>query len=752
MTTQDKLTRLIDTKIAIRQAIMNLGVDVPYDTPFSGYPELISKIVGDFEETTTDQDLLQMVDAYNFLGIDGYEDHTYTDEELQKINELIDIIINGPEEVEPELEPTVLLITDIGETRYHEGETFSLDGYTITAVYGDGRRVDVTADCSFTPSVELVTEDEYVMISCEIDGTILTVKQAINVTVAPTFVDYIQSSGTQYINTEFIPSQDTKIVADIQMIQTTYSDGWQPLFGSRMSSSATDRFVVWRAGDDNNLASMYGSYPTTLEGIPISGTLLDRNVITLDKNNLYYNDVLLDTGDLSVFRGACSIYLFSINTGGTADSRKPIMRVFSFKIYDNGVLVKDFKPCQDGEGTYCLYDTVRKKYHYNQGTGTFVGGKLLEPEQLDYIQVTGTQYINTGVIPTANTTYEISVDIDTPTTQTDTCLFGSRPTGGSDQFILWDGHNNTSVTRKSIFVAGTLGEGVTVQPNVTQTVFKYDNGNTYVNGELTGALSNKVTSANNYPLYLFALNQANTADSRMYKGKFYYFKIFENGVLIRNFIPYKDEFGTNCVKDLVENKYYYNKGKGNFLAPIPENLTVVNYIQSSGTQYIDTGFYHNQNTRIVMDYDLLEYRDWASLVGSMGDVSGAGKLFFVGCYNNGSYYAHYGTQSTNFTITATGRHTIDFNKNSLKIDSTTKTMTANSFQAVYTSLIFGATNYDGTKNGSVKMKLYAYKLYDNDGVVHNMVPVKDENNVYFLYDTAQSKCYYNQGTGEFLGE
>jgi len=51
----------------------------------------------------------------------------------------------------------------------------------------------------------------------------------------------------------------------------------------------------------------------------------------------------------------------------------------------------------------------------------------------------------------------------------------------------------------------------------------------------------------------------------MYYGslKLYYFKMYYQGVLIRNFVPaqYNGEYG---MWDLVEDKFYPNKGTGSF--------------------------------------------------------------------------------------------------------------------------------------------------------------------------------------------
>lgn len=139
-TTQTKLNKLIDTKNEIRQTLILLGVDVPIDTPFANYPDFIDEL-GNVEvtETTTDQDLLQLLDLYKWLGSAEYEDHTYTDEEIQAVHDLLDKINNGPTGIEPDtpiMEP-YLVVLSAGRTVYEPGDTFSLDGYLIRLIHPD---------------------------------------------------------------------------------------------------------------------------------------------------------------------------------------------------------------------------------------------------------------------------------------------------------------------------------------------------------------------------------------------------------------------------------------------------------------------------------------------------------------------------------------------------------------------------------------------------------------------------------------
>ena len=51
-----------------------------------------------------------------------------------------------------------------------------------------------------------------------------------------------------------------------------------------------------------------------------------------------------------------------------------IIRIYSFKIYDNGTLIRDMIPVKDLSGVACMYDKVSGQFFYNAGTGNFIAG------------------------------------------------------------------------------------------------------------------------------------------------------------------------------------------------------------------------------------------------------------------------------------------------------------------------------------------------------------------------------------------
>lgn len=199
------------------------------------------------------------------------------------------------------------------------------------------------------------------------------------------------------------------------------------------------------------------------------------------------------------------------------------------------------------------------------------------------------------------------------------------------------------------------------------------------------------------------------------------------------------DFNTPIIKDITLTAHW-------------DSYEILEYIESSGTQYIDTLFKHNQNTRYIIDYDLLSHVDWYNLFGSNGGAKGTNKLMFVGLNNSSKYYAHYGSGSYgNFNVTTTGRHTIDFNKNVLKIDDVSYTYSSQTFTSEYNCIIFGATGYSGKPSGFTSMKLYSFKVYDNGTLVRDFVPAKrNSDNAIGLFDNINKKFYGNAGTGTFI--
>ena len=73
-----------------------------------------------------------------------------------------------------------------------------------------------------------------------------------------------------------------------------------------------------------------------------------------------------------------------------------------------------------------------------------------------------------------------------------------------------------------------------------------------------------------------------------------------------------------------------------------------------------------------------------------------------------------------------------------------------SFDSGYSLWVF-ALNNGGSLFGGALMKLYYLKIWDNDELIRDYIPVKNIlNDRICLYDKVEGKYYYNLGPGEFI--
>ena len=108
--------------------------------------------------------------------------------------------------------------------------------------------------------------------------------------------------------------------------------------------------------------------------------------------------------------------------------------------------------------------------------------------------------------------------------------------------------------------------------------------------------------------------------------------------------------------------------------------------------------------------------------------------------------------STNYVFTESlmKRSVIKTNKNSINVNNNDYLLNTASFTGKYSFYIFDA-NLGGTpSNRGTVMRLWRSQIYDNDTIVRDYIPVIDASSRPCLFDKVEKKCYYNQGTGEFL--
>lgn len=197
---------------------------------------------------------------------------------------------------------------------------------------------------------------------------------------------------------------------------------------------------------------------------------------------------------------------------------------------------------------------------------------------------------------------------------------------------------------------------------------------------------------------------------------------------------------------------------------LPEGYTQVEYLQSTGTQWIVTDITSDQDTGIYLEAAFDE-------VMPVGSSDNSGNIF-IGYINNnfaigevlssGNFYfwRKNGTGATdngNTGIPAdTAKHTFKnnyLNDGLFVIDDTEKTAPEATFANNYGMAIFRTTYNSATSyyNTPCKAKIYRIKISQGAEVVHDIFPcTRDTDSKPGMYDTMTDTFMTNAGTGEFM--
>ena len=388
-------------------------------------------------------------------------------------------------------------------------------------------------------------------------------------------------------------------------------------------------------------------------------------------------------------------------------------------------------------------------------------------EVIDYIESSGTQYIDTGVVPNSKTKVETKM---------------AWTSGGSSQVNGW----GSSGSAESFFWGVNSNEKfvVSVSSNYTSVetetsfdnkphVFLLENGAQAFDGELIGTDTIGDTAEAGQTMYLFGLHgewQA-TGMTSACSARMYYCKIYDNGVLVRNFVPIKTEKGAVGLLDQVNNVAYYNVGTGTFEVPDDiNNYTQLEYIESTGTQYILTNNVYPQNGDKLEIEAYLRYSSFSDLNNrtSFGiwDNNGAtiGFQFGVASTSDTSpifngYYADNWSSITSIGASLNvGWHKIELTNTAIKIDNSSYSIsTPSSFTFSSNALALGGFPIIGCAylswSGLDKKKcIYkSIKWYKNSNLIYDFIPVKrNADNEIGLFDKVGKKFYTNAGTGTFI--
>ena len=183
-----------------------------------------------------------------------------------------------------------------------------------------------------------------------------------------TELEYIESTGTQYISTGLSLSPNAKL----SMIVSHYEwQMWTSFFGARVSSSSTSplQFAFGSTANTNELRVDYfgDNSAFTAENIEqLTEIVQDGNQFSGFDTTLTLNESIAEP----IYQ---PLILFGLNNAGTISNLSKF-RMYRCQIYDYGDLIGDYIPCENPSGEVGLYDTVTAEFYRNSGTGEFAAG------------------------------------------------------------------------------------------------------------------------------------------------------------------------------------------------------------------------------------------------------------------------------------------------------------------------------------------------------------------------------------------
>ena len=189
-----------------------------------------------------------------------------------------------------------------------------------------------------------------------------------------TAVNYLQSSGTQWIEMGVAPNQNTKAVLKIKINKFDSINGFS-LIGSRTNSNSNDQFTTYL--DDYGGTRFLFRVDGQPEAISWKGLTTDKiYIVTLSGTEMKAEledgtAVFSKTFSVSDFTSAVTMGLFRAKGVSGVYFRG---RIYSCKHYSGDELIQDFVPCLDTNGVPCMFDLVSRKSFYNVGNGSFTWG------------------------------------------------------------------------------------------------------------------------------------------------------------------------------------------------------------------------------------------------------------------------------------------------------------------------------------------------------------------------------------------
>ena len=360
--------------------------------------------------------------------------------------------------------------------------------------------------------------------------------------------------------------------------------------------------------------------------------------------------------------------------------------------------------------------------------------------EVEYITFSGTQYITIPVYPHDGTdAIEFEFRRTSSTNQVRLCkASGSRfhlyinSSGGAAYSTLKTDLSSTNWTAMN----NTYNK-----PGTVKHIWKvdYKNNKTWLDFDQYTITNTRNKGVSSEYLQICQLYSSYTR----FVGQIYHVKYWRDDILIYDLIPVRHD-GVGYLYDKLSGKMYGNSGTGNIgigmdkfsdLSKFTQLDYIENTTQVAASPYIDTGVSSGAGT-----IDMSMTVKWNTIDSARRQLMGANLGVFWGCDE--------GTYKTIGVDSEIVPSTSDFE--TVNMDTYTGTPSRKGNLALF-RIFEPASKANTTTTYICDCKLAMYKIWVNNVLVREFVPVQHPNGTKGMFDKVENKFYFSANSGSFTG-
>lgn len=185
---------------------------------------------------------------------------------------------------------------------------------------------------------------------------------------------YIQNTSDSYINTGVKGDGSQRI--ECVFMPTKNDTGWNCVYGARDNAGVNDNIYIYSKSSSGSGSQGYVGYYNTTNN-SLTAAFASNNVkhtFIQNRGTFTLDGTTIKTYTNATFTSKANTFIFDGSNNNSRGNYKGYFRLYSFKMYINNILVRDFIPVKrNSDNKFGLYDLVNRTYYTSASSNAFAG-------------------------------------------------------------------------------------------------------------------------------------------------------------------------------------------------------------------------------------------------------------------------------------------------------------------------------------------------------------------------------------------